>query len=405
MKAGGRGKSKLRVLMLAGWLAGGGAERVVVHLLRGRDTVGVDLQLGLLRREGAYMSEIDPSEVHYRAIGERLFPGEGSNASFYLPHRFLMGLVTGPLVYRAMIRDVVPDVVMSVGRGASLVAYFAFKLMGKKRPPWIIREGNNFAANTGSEMGASSIRNIGAALTRKAYRTADCILVNSDGLAEDFHQLMGIQRDRLRVVRNPIDVGRVRKMATEPLPMKMDEPFLFTAGRLEPQKAHDLLLRAFATSEHRNTHRLVIAGQGGEEGKLKALAGELGIADRVDFAGFQANPWAWMARADLFVLPSRWEGSPNALAEAMACGAPVVATDCRFGPAELIDDGKDGLLVPVDDKEALTGGIDRLLGDPKLRKRLGAAAQAKMERFDLDSMLPLYGQLFADVATAGRLTR
>jgi glycosyltransferase involved in cell wall biosynthesis len=395
------GETKLRVLMLAGWLAGGGAERVVVHLLRGRDKVGVDLQLGLLRREGAYIDDVDISSVHYRALGERLFPGEGSNASFYLPHRFLMGLVTGPLVYRDMIRKVAPDVMISVGRGPSLVAYFAVKLMGRKRPPWIIREGNNFAANTSSEMGASTIRNIGAALTRKAYRSADCILVNSDGLAKDFHRLMGIERQRLRVIRNPIDIEGIRKAATEPLPMKMDEPFVFTAGRLEPQKAHDLLLKAFARSEHRSSHRLVIAGEGGEEQQLKALARELGIGDRVDFPGFQRNPWAWMARCELFVLPSRWEGSPNALAEAMVCGAAVLATDCRFGPSELIEDGTDGVLVPVDDPGALTAGIDRLLGDSALRTKLAAAGQAKMKRFGLDSTLPLYGKLFAEVAAAG----
>jgi glycosyltransferase involved in cell wall biosynthesis len=290
---------------------------------------------------------------------------------------------------------------ISVGRGPSLVAYFAVKLMGRKRPPWIIREGNNFAANTSSEMGASTIRNIGAALTRKAYRSADCILVNSDGLAKDFRRLMGIERQRLRVIRNPIDIERIRKAATEPLPMKMDEPFVFTAGRLEPQKAHDLLLKAFARSEHRSSHRLVIAGEGGEEQQLKALARELGIGDRVDFPGFQRNPWAWMARCELFVLPSRWEGSPNALAEAMVCGAAVLATDCRFGPSELIEDGTDGVLVPVDDPGALTAGIDRLLGDSALRTKLAEAGQAKMKRFGLDSTLPLYGKLFAEVAAAG----
>ena len=402
MTAGGAGKSRLRVLMLAGWLAGGGAERVVVHLLRGRDRLGVDLELGLLRREGAYIGDIDLGSVHYRKAAERFFPGEGSNASFYLPHRLLMGLATGPLAYRAMVRSVAPDVVMSVGRGPSLLAYVAMKMLGARRPPWIVREGNNFAANTGSEMRASGVRNIGAALTRKAYRAADCIVVNSDGLADDFHRLMGIPRDRLRVVRNPIDLDRVRRLAEEPLPHPQGEPFLFTAGRLEPQKAQDVLLRAFAKSAFRDSHRLVIAGEGGEESALKALAAELGIAGRVDFVGFQKNPWAWMRRCALFVLPSLWEGSPNALAEALACGAAAIASDCKFGPGELIDDGEDGLLVPPGDIDALRGAIDRLLGDPDLRDKLGKGGARKSEQFGLSSTLPAYGKLFADVAAKAR---
>jgi glycosyltransferase involved in cell wall biosynthesis len=378
-------------------LNGGGAERVIVNLLKGSDLVGGRVELGLLRRHGAYIDHLDPRLIHTRAWGERLFPSDGSNASFYLPHRILMSAITGPMVFRSIIKETRPDVVLSVGRGPNLLSLVAFAGM-PDRPAWIVRDGNNLGRMTGDEALGGFRRSLGLKLTRKAYRAADCLLVNSDSLAGDMADILDLDDRSVRVIRNPLDVQSIRRAASEHV-KTVDGPFIFSAGRLVHQKGYDVLIRAFAASAFRNSHRLVIAGEGPQLGALQALAGELGVGGQVILPGFQKNPWAWMRRSDLYVLSSRWEGCPNALGEALACGAPAVATDCRFGPSELITHQSDGWLVRPEDAGALGTAIDTLLGEASLRARLGVAASKRMEEFDLRRILPQYGALFAEVVS------
>jgi glycosyltransferase involved in cell wall biosynthesis len=393
----------LKVLVLTGWLSGGGAERVVVQLLNGPGLAGARVELGLLRREGAYIRDVDPALIHTRSCGERLFPSDGTNASFYMPHRIAMSALTGPLVFRQIIREVRPDVIMSVGRGPNLLVYLALKMMGADRPAWIVRDGNNLGRMTSDEARGRTRRRLGLALTRKAYRSADCLLVNSEALARNMAEVLEIDRRSVNVIRNPIDIASIRRWASEQPAAGFEGPFIFTAGRLVHQKGHDVLIRAFAASAFRRSHRLVIAGEGPELEALRALAGESGVGERVIFPGFQKNPWAWMRRSDLYVLPSRWEGCPNALAEALACGAPAVASDCQFGPSELITHERDGWLVRPEDGGALAEAMDRLLANGELRARLGVAAARTMEQFDRTRILPEYGALFAETARKRRV--
>ena len=388
----------MKVLVLTGWLNGGGAERVVVQLLGGPDLVGADVQLGLLRREGAYINDVDPRLIHTRAWGERLFPRDGTNASFYMPHRIAMSALTGPLVFRQLIREVGPEVVLTVGRGPNLLAYAAMAGMGAERPAWIVRDGNNIGRMTSDEALGGRRKQLGLTLTRKAYRSADCVLVNSYALAGDMADFLGLHDGSVRVLKNPLDIGSIRRAAGENVSLGVDRPFIFSAGRLTHQKGFDVLIRAFASSAFRKSHRLVIAGEGADLDKLRALAGSLGVAERLIFPGFQKNPWAWMRRSDLYLLPSRWEGCPNALAEALACSVPAVASDCRFGPSELITHGRDGWLVTPEDPDILSDAIDTLLGNAELRAQLGVAAGKRMEQFDRHRILPQFGSLFAEVA-------
>ena len=183
-----------------------------------------------------------------------------------------------------------------------------------------------------------------------------------------------------------------------PLPDAVRRPFLLSVGRLEYQKGHDTLLRAFAASRARHTHDLFILGEGSLETELRGLARDLGIADRVRLTGFLANPYAWMAEADLFVMPSRWEGFPNAAAEAAAAGAAMLLADCPYGPREIVQDGYTGTLFPVDDGAALAAQIDRLLADPQARARHGFAAQLRVRRFGIDRIAGQYADLIATVA-------
>ena len=391
-----------RVLLLLSWLNGGGAERVAVQILNTRALGAADISMGLLRMEGPYLEEADRGRIHHRGWGERLFPS-GSDSSYYRPHRLLLGAAVAPLVFRSIVREVKPDVVMSFAKGTNLIAWRALAGMRGERPRWIAREGNNLARATEDEASGSWRRRAAMALTRRAYRDADCVLVNSHDLADSLAALLGLDRDKVAVIHNPLDVDEVRRRASEPLGERPTRPFLTSVGRLQPQKGHDILLRAFAGSTAASGHDLVILGEGPEEDRLRQLAATLGIADRVRFAGFTANPWAWIARSSLFLLPSRWEGFPNALAEALACGTASIAADCRFGPRELLEHKRSGWLVPPEDHDALREAIDRLLRDDDLRSALAEGGRARVDRFRLEAILPAYAKLFEAQAKPGRV--
>jgi glycosyltransferase involved in cell wall biosynthesis len=242
-------------------------------------------------------------------------------------------------------------------------------------------------------------------LTRRAYRRADAFLANSHEMANGLQKRLGLEPSRMRVIQNPIDVEKVRCLSKAPLAGAPQRPFIVTAGRLEYQKGHDMLLRAFANSAAAGGHDLVILGRGSLESDLKRQASLLGVGDRVIFPGFAENPWAWIARADLFVLPSRWEGFPSIVAETLACAAPALVTACDFGPAEVVEHGVSGWVVPPEDEVAFGAGIDRLLGNADLRGRLAAAGPARAAQFDIAKMIDAYTALFLEQARAGRVRR
>ena len=143
----------------------------------------------------------------------------------------------------------------------------------------------------------------------------------------------------------------------------------------------------------------MILGKGSLINDLHRLAAQLGIAEHVRFIGFVANPYAWMAQADLFVLSSRWEGFPTVAAEALASGVPVLMTDCKFGPRDVIEPGISGELVPVDDVAALARGMADLIASPERRAALREAGFARVQRFAIGEMVEQYANLFEQFAT------
>ncbi len=159
-----------------------------------------------------------------------------------------------------------------------------------------------------------------------------------------------------------------------------------SAGRLEPQKDHATLLRAFALVRKERPARLVIFGEGQERSRLESLCRELGVDGDVDLPGFADNTCAAMSRAALYVLSSRFEGLPNALIEALACGCPAVATDCPSGPAEILASGRYGLLVPPGNPQALAGAMATALDQAWDR----AALRRRGAEFSLDASLAQY---------------
>jgi glycosyltransferase involved in cell wall biosynthesis len=166
-----------------------------------------------------------------------------------------------------------------------------------------------------------------------------------------------------------------------------------SAGRLAEAKNYPLLIDALARLRARVPARLFILGAGELESELRALVRSRHLDDAVVFGGFQRNPWKYMARADVFVLTSHYEGFGNVLVEAMACGTPVIATSSP-GTREIITDGVDGLLVDRHDAGEVAAAIERVLSDSPLRARLAAAGQERAKQFALPAIVATYNQLF-----------
>ncbi|SCW37259.1 Glycosyltransferase involved in cell wall bisynthesis [Sphingobium faniae] len=213
------------------------------------------------------------------------------------------------------------------------------------------------------------------------YGGSQSIVAVSQELAGELTQLgMNIP---IHCIPNGVDVAKLRRMSEAPFehPFLRDRenghPVLVSMGRLSRQKGFDIALRGFAQLCHDPLPRLFIIGTGPSRIKesLLALARDLKIADRVDFLGYQDNPAAILSRCDLFISASRWEGASNALIEALACGLPLVATDCPTGNREIVTHGPYGRLVPVEDAAALAAAVEAELRHPRARDRQRAGAE------------------------------
>jgi glycosyltransferase involved in cell wall biosynthesis len=212
-------------------------------------------------------------------------------------------------------------------------------------------------------------------LRRWLYPRAAAVVVQTDRARLHLDEAVGC---RSVVVPNPVVPLPV---AGSPRGGDGDGPHIIALGRFTPEKGFDLLLRAFAIVASRHPDvRLRIAGDGPLRKDLEQLAGDLEVAGRVDWLGQRHDVGHLLSSGDIYVLPSRFEGFPNALCEAMAAGAPVVAYDCPSGPGEIVRQGIDGLLVPAGDVDGLASAMESLLLDPAQRRRLAAAARAIVRR-------------------------
>ncbi|ERJ18328.1 12-diacylglycerol 3-glucosyltransferase protein [Salinisphaera shabanensis E1L3A] len=218
------------------------------------------------------------------------------------------------------------------------------------------------------------------AFCRHFYSQADALASVSDGVGQDLVRIVGVAHPQVETLSNPVVSPRLAARAAEPVThawLQSDAPPLIVAvGRLSPEKNHALLLHAFARLRaSRPDVRLAILGEGSERTHLESLRDELGLTECVLMPGWVDNPHAWMARATMVALSSNWEGLGNVLIEALACGVPVVATDCPHGPREVLDHGRYGRLVPVNDVDAFASAIEQTLDADRNSDLLIARAQ------------------------------
>ncbi|MEM4168107.1 MAG: glycosyltransferase [Candidatus Caldarchaeum sp.] len=324
-------------------LAGGGAERVVLTLANYFAAQGHTVDLVLSRGAGAYEKELHPGvEVFLLDTPRRI-------------------LATPKLAHYLRTRR--PEAMLStINNFAAVLA----KRWARVPTRIVIRE----ATTPSRALQAKQISKKGALVTRWGirwlYPHADAVIAVSRGVAHDLQQLAPIHDSKLHVIYNPVLSDELLRKANAPLEHEWFQPdqppVVLAAGRLIPLKGFDTLLQAFAQVVQTVDARLVILGEGDDRSRLTQIAQMLDIEARIDLPGFDPNPFRYMRRASVFVLSSRYEGLPNVLIQAMACGCPVVSTNCVSGPDEILDGGKYGELVPVDDVDAMAAAIRRVLG-------------------------------------------
>lgn len=288
-----------------------------------------------------------------------------------------------------------PRVVLASGHISNLIASFAAWLSSSYETRWYLNIQNDFVASGKDKTGRKQPRKLRQ--IRRWYRLADALLVTSEGLAQNLKQATDPTGIDVRVIHN----GVITDELIESSKADVDHPWLTSerpvpvivgAGRLQEQKDFHTLLRALAYLRQVLAARLVIIGEGKERQSLLDLAAELGIKDHTDLPGFMDNPYAWIARADIFALSSLWEGFGNVVAEALALGVPVVSTSCPSGPSDILAQGEYGRLVPPGDPEALARALadtlthGNLCSDAKEASRTfmaSYAARAYLEAFGL----------------------
>lgn len=323
----------MRILFVLPSFNGGGAERVTLHLANGLAQRGRDVHLAVLGASGAYKNNVSPALVLHDLQRSRLRKGLGALLK--------------------TIRTLRPDVIFSTLGYVNLALLAMRPLLPRGTRLWI-REANLPSLSLSSAIAPRLMRLAYAAL----YPCADIVVCSSQRMQGEFGARFRVPPDRLRVLANPIDEVQIRSTVSAVERPPGPGVHFVAAGRLTAQKGFDRLLPLIADPALGGA-RLTVLGTGPMRAELADLADRLGLSDRVAFKGFQPNPWAFYAGADAFLLPSRWEGMPNAALEALACGTPVIATPESGGIAEVAAEATAGAVSTIEFGHAYLAAMRR----------------------------------------------
>ena len=335
--------SRKRVLFLIPTLTGGGAERVIVTLLKHLDRSRFELALAVVDTRDAVFRPDVPADVEFIDLGQR-------RVRHALPR-----LVR--LIWQRR-----PDVVFST-LGHLNLALAILRPLLPSSPRFIARESNVPSQQLRCE---PHPRLLGW-LYRRFYRNHDVVVCQSRTMLVDLESNFALPRDRGIVIHNPVDVGRLQRLAAADIDEfpatggTTSRLRLVSAGRLAEQKGFDLLIEAIALLRDIDLE-LTILGEGPLRADLEALTRRLGQQRRVRMVGFQSNPYAWFARADAFVLSSRYEGLPNVVLEALACGTQVIATPAAGVATEILQGVPGSVLSTEASAAAIAAAIRRWIG-------------------------------------------
>jgi glycosyltransferase involved in cell wall biosynthesis len=374
-----RSMKKKKICFICPNLGGGGVERMVLHLLTYLDREKYTPFLVLFEKKGIYLPRV-PGDVKIICL-EKKSPLHQLVIPFTLAFKIFPGLK--------------PDVVMSfmlvpniLTLPASLFSLHKFKtiISIRNNPPMDLR--------------TQRFRGMKELLMKCLYPCAHRITVISSGIKESLVKQYGFKEKQIAVIYNGIDIDQVRTLSThvpaDDLFTQKGAMYITACGRLTYQKGFSCLIEAFSNVADRINALLYIFGEGEERGTLAALIKERSMADRIFLPGFLPNPFPYIARSDLFVLSSLYEGFGNVIVEAMACGTTVLSTDCPYGPGEIINHGVNGILVPPGKVEKMGDAILRLMEDKELRRSLAEEGNKQVEEFAVKRMVGGYERVWRE---------
>ena len=382
---------RLRVLFAIGSLAGGGSERQTIRILHQLDRTRFEPSLYLLDRSGEFLRDV-PDDVPVIAFSDDAQPG-----GIYVPGKIF--------------RRQVDHLSRTLGTGAFDVLYDRTILMACVGGPASrranVRRVAAVVADPQRDVRDSFQRFRWAKrrILQRGYDQAASVVANSEGLRRAVTAEYRLAENKVVAIPNGFDFEALEQLASAESPVSFEPGFthVVALGRFSPEKGiADLLrsVRSLVFDRGRNDIVLWLVGSGPEEPVYRELIAQTeGLERHVRFTGFQTNPFAVLSRASVFCLSSRSEGAPNALVEAMACGVPVVSTDCAHGPREILADGQLGELVSPGDCTAMADAVERVLDDePSARRRAERAAESVRERFDIAQTTRELEQLLMSVA-------
>ena len=335
-------EQKKRIALFLSYLGGGGAERVMLNLAGGFTQHGLQVDLVLSKAWGPHLWKV-PSNI-------RIVDLDASRPVLSLP-RLVQYLTQNK-----------PQALLSAMHYANEVAVLA-KRLARVSTQVIVTEHNTLSRSINQVKGLK--RHLIPLGIRYLYPLADNIVTVSEGARNDLQQWMNPTTAEVKAIYNPVitpDLHEKAALAVDhPWFAEGEPPVILGVGKLEPQKDFATLIQAFAKVRSQLASRLVILGWGPDQTRLEDLINHLGLTEDAVLLGYVDNPYAYMARASTFVLSSAWEGLPTVLIEAMALNIPVVSTNCKSGPEEILHHGKYGYLVPVGDSDTMAQSITSVL--------------------------------------------
>jgi glycosyltransferase involved in cell wall biosynthesis len=376
-------RGKIRVLFFISSLEGGGAERVMVEILNSLDRERIEPVLVLLcpYENSPYRESLhkDLTVIVLERTSDTLF-----------------GKIRQSVQFIKTVREVNPHLLMSFLTHNNIMAIVAGILLRIKT---IVCEHSTLSEVIKTREGEHILGLPTSSVVKLLYRFAERVIAVSHGVRSDLVEKFSIPPHKVRVIYNPVDVDRIHELSNIPAEhpfLNGGLPLVITVGRLIWQKGFETLIRAFQMVVQEMDARLLILGEGPERKSLEKLIQDIGVAGKVSLPGFQRNPYAFLSGADVFVLSSVYEGLPMVILEAMACGTPVIATDCKYGPREILQEGRCGLLVPAGEVYALSAGLSGLLGDKALREEFSRLGGERIKEFSAEKIIEQYEQVIRE---------
>lgn len=336
-------------------LEGGGAERVMLTLAETFVHKGLNVDLVLV--DAHHPKSV---RLHQVPSGVNIVDLKASGAIHSL------------LPLTRYLRQQRPFGLLATLNHANIVAIWA-KYLSLTDTNVVVRVANAFATEGGLKAWQRDA--IPHPLGRIFYPCANAVVALAEDMAQNLIDVLHVPKKVLHVIYNPVMTVRIDELSRYPITHRWfdsGECVLLAVGRLESQKDYPTLLHAFKQVLAHRPAQLLILGEGSKRAELVSLIQEIGLIDHVELLGFVENPYPYMRQASAFVLSSIFEGFPNVLVEAMACGCPVVSTNCPSGPSEILQNGEYGKLVPIGDSTELANAIIAILDnppDPKLLKK------------------------------------